>query len=438
MELKGAKPKGTALRGGRGPAAFFALALLSLWVSGCSDQPYKNCGTQITDPDDPLAGCVELENGQPAVAVRVVAVPSGAAAKTSALAKGAAAAPDYLTTHTDGRGLYRFDDVPDGDYSLVFEDSATRNTGEWRVGRTVNVTVKNGGKQFLPKVTLQRAGTLSVTVVDGGSESLVVGAECRVDGTPYVGSSAANGAFILYLPESRLYEMTCDLKPYTPRIIRFEINSGQTKSVKVQMFEGDGPTTIPPPTNLSAVLDTATGIVRVAWSNPSVPGPFEYIVKRADVGTGGILTLSGLGDTVHYDAVFGGDSATVTAKTMQYSVACVQRGKTGYFAFSKPLMVTRGPAARIAFLDTAKTSCHANDSISFEGSWSSRFQDASLLAWSLRGDILKSKPLSGREGKDTLTIPCGDPGDPTVELRVKDVAGVTAVTRLQLQVIPAP
>src|SRR3954471_6108935 len=56
--------------------AVFAACLLS--GCGIHDPSARRCGTEVGDPDEPVAlvGCVEHGDNQPAVAARVIAWPS--------------------------------------------------------------------------------------------------------------------------------------------------------------------------------------------------------------------------------------------------------------------------------------------------------------------------------------------------------------------------
>lgn len=450
MEIRAFGPKGFIARGGLVPAAFLASALLALLCAGCAEPGYggtKLCGTEVPDPWE-VAGCADLQDGEPAIAARVVAYPVGDAQAKGSASGGSAAARDSFVVETESHGLYRFPSLPPGEYDLYIEDTANKNIQGWQVHRQPNIRVNVGGKQTLPTYQLRTAGLFTLSVVDEKNDSTIEGAECRVEGTPYrLPPTDAIGSSFIFLPagldSSDLFRVTCTRSPYSETSLYFEINSNKTTSRRMKMAMGESAPIIPKPLNIVAVEDTSTGIVRVSWSKPLSTELFEYVLKRNEMDNPAMSKTWPLGgDSVYYDAAFGGEPDSVTAKALQYSVACVKRkGGSGDWAYGKPITVVRGPSVELKFLDTA-SSCRAGDTIRIVGGYSNRFHFNTRVSWTLKGgpDTLRTFEVSNRTGADTLNFPCSASRGAQAELqmRVKDETGLSAIGRIPVQIIPVP
>jgi hypothetical protein len=442
MEIRALGLKGLIVSGGRGLAAFSALALGALLVFGCADLGIGGtelCGTEIPDPWE-VAGCAELENGDPAVAVRVVAYPT----TRTAQANGTASLPyrDSYVVMTEKHGLYSFSSLPAGEYDLFFEDTANQKTGDWRAHHLPNIKVKVGGRQTLPLCTLKTVGQLILNVVDSRNDAPIDSAECRIANTPYHLPPTRSGIANIYLPMGGGYRVECSRSPYTDNFQVFQILPESTKTVTLQMSQGDPDPLIPKPDNVSAVLDTASGIVRISWSRPASTELFEYELKRNETENPLASKSWPLGgDTVYYDAVFGGEGDTITSKQLQYSVRCLKRkGGAGDFAYGKPIRAVRGPSIDLKYLDTAAASCKAGDTVRIAGRYSNRFHYNTRVSWMVKSapDTLRTFEVSDRSGADTLGFPCKAPGGVPLEMRVKDETGVTAIGRILVQVVSDP
>lgn len=448
MEFRALGPKGFIAVGGRGLAALFAftgaMTSVGLLFLGCSDHGIggsRLCGTEIPDPWE-VAGCADLENGDPAVATRVVAYPTPSGQSKRSADGGPYPSQDSFVVMTDKHGLYSFTSLPTGEYDLFFEDTANQKTKDWRAHHLPNIKVRVGGRQTLPLCTLKTAGQLILNVVDSRNNAPIDNAECRIANTPYQLPTTRSGIANIYLPMGAAYRVECSRSPYTDDFQAFQILPESTKTVTLQMSQGDSDPLIPKPFNVLSVLDSASGIVRISWSRPASTELFEYELKRNETENPAASKSWPLGgDTVYYDAVFGGEGDTITSKNLQYSVRCLKRkGGAGDYSYGKPIKAVRGAQIELKFLDSSSSPCKTGDTTRIAGRYSNRFHDNTKVSWTLKGeaDTLRAFEESHRSGTDTLSLPCNVPRSLSLELRVKDETGVTAIGRIPVQIITGP
>jgi hypothetical protein len=113
-------------------------------------------------PAAPLTGTIYRADGTTPVAAATVSLSSSA-----------------LTATTDANGVYSFPSVPLGTYNVVAHDSASPDSGQ------TTVKLATAGQTVTLNVNLVGLGTLTVTVVDGGSNP-VSGAATQVNsGGPF-------------------------------------------------------------------------------------------------------------------------------------------------------------------------------------------------------------------------------------------------------------
>jgi hypothetical protein len=442
MEFRGANPKYGLWRGGLGLAAFFAFALIGMGCSGHGLGGSGFCGTEVADPDE-VVGCVEDENGDPGNGVRVVAISSAGNAGLGKIASGGYGLNQY-TVFTNSHGRYRFDSLPVGKYTFLFEDTATEQTMDWRTVVSEFSKSNDSGRYMPPTVRMARRSLFSGRVIDGATGKPIAGAVLSVTGLPFKIESGESGEFFLYLPGriAGFYEVNCHKAPYTDDDQKVELNPNAIKYATITLTEGNPESEIPVPVNLKVSQDPATTIVTFSWTKPASVATFKYRAKRNEVENPAVSESWDVGtDTVQFDPVFAGETDnTITDKALYYSVACVRsNGTTGEFA-SIRFTAHRGPSVKLRLLDTAKTVFTVGDTARIVGTFASSFMNVESLAWNLRGstDTLRKIEISGRSGSDTLSIPCTAPGDPSIEFRAKDETGLIAMSRIMLQIVSAP
>ncbi|MDB5103208.1 MAG: hypothetical protein JWP91_897 [Fibrobacteres bacterium] len=441
MELRGSDPMKTVLRGGLVLAAFSAFLVSAIGCMGSVAGTF--CGTEVQDPYE-VAGCVEQENGEPAIGVRVVAIASGPLTKVSG--SGGLEASGSDTAITDREGFFLFKSLPHGNYNLIYEDVSRDSSGKLRAALRSNVNTLIE-PQFVQKVKLQRSNFLFVVVKDKTADQLLGDVECHLEGTPYYATTSPNGVAVFEVPQGS-YNILCYKVNYTPVQFQTEFYKDVTKkdgnkTVDIQLSQGED-VKIPSPINLIVTQDPATSNVNLSWGKPVSTQALKYRVKRNVTEMPAQSKSFDVGyDLFYFDAVFGGEPDTVTAKTLVYSVACVRGdGITGLYA-TKQFTAVRGPSVTLAILDSAGTGFRTGDTARIVATYSSRFFRNDTLTWKVRNApdsvrILRTIPLPERAGSDTLLYPCAARGEPELELRVKDETGITSVSRLVLHIQDAP
>lgn len=428
---------GLFARGGLGLAAFFAFALC---LFGCS-------GTEVQDPWE-VSGSVQHPDGETAVGVRVTAIRmnNGSAKMASAEDPGYVQAEVESETHTDEDGVYRFERLPAGDYSLYFDYYDAMNPDKSQAHRVKNIRVDPEWRRRVEKATLGPASTLSAYVINALDNERVQGADCRIENTPYRGETGQNGGLLLYaLPGD--YRMICEKDELKSQPYEISLKPGVKTEPTIPMFTGGKVVNIPVPTNVAANLDTANGFIRVSWTNPPTSETLDYWVRRTDVlgESPSKSWIVAMGDSSFNDNVFADDPETVLFKSVQYAVFCSRKvtNENGKYVLSKTVNAVRGPSIESGFLDTAKTGCTAGDTAVLLGTYSSRYHINTRVLWRVpdstgKWDTLKVSNISNPSGQDTLAFPCKSPGSTSIEFLVKDATGALAIDRLGLEIIPKP
>ena len=436
MEFKGDSPMGFIMRGGLGLAAFLAFAL---WLYGCS------IGTETEDPWQ-VGGIVEHQDGVIAKGARVTAI-----REPDALSKGASGdAPQVrdepVDTVTDAKGHYQFSGLPEGRYTLYFDYFDKADSARIQARRIEGVYVHPRVSKPLGVTRLQSAAILTARVYNMLDNSNVEGAECRIDDTPYRATTMELGSLLLYaLPGT--YKVLCRKDSLLSQPYEVILDSGRPASADIPMSEGGLAVNVPMPGNVAASLDTNSGIVRVSWSKPAKSGFYQYRIRRLelekiDVPEG----TDSYTDTVWFDPVFAKEPDTVTSKLIQYNVSSKSGDIYSNTVSSKPLLVVRGPTAKVGFLETStgdtldpvRTNCAVGDTALLLGNYKSRLVHNSQVIWTMGADMLRSVKVDNRSGLDTLAFPCQVPGNPTVVFRVTDEANITLITAFKFEVVPAP
>jgi hypothetical protein len=428
---------GFFMRGGLGLTAFFAFVL---GLSGCSNPGMSGgtCGTEVEDPYQ-LAGCVEKDDGDAGVDVRVSAIPNnrGMAKHGSSGAEGGGNMPAAVE-FTDKNGQYKFKGLEKGEYTLYFEYLDTAND-DVQADRLDGAYVLARGVNSLGSSRLKPASTLIVEPRISTDTGAVVGAKCHIERTPYSGITEESGLLIFYaLPGT--YHVLCEKgtlksQPYTAKL------EGPITTAPVLMTEGGLAVTIPLPSNVVANLDTTTGIVRVSWSKPATNELFQYRIRRLELEKIDLLVgWEDFKDTILYDPVFAGEPDTVTSKTIQYNVVSNRGAMYSSVVYSNRILAVRGPSAKVGFLDAAQSFCVVGDTAKLLGTYKSRLNHNARVLWTTRSplDTLQDTRVDNRQGSDTLSYPCLAPGAPSLEFRVKDETGITSITRFKFEIVPSP
>lgn len=431
MQIKGASPIGFFIRGGLGLTAFFAFALL---LYGCSK------GTETEDPWE-LAGYVEHKDGEIAVGARVTAVRNDAARLKSVSRNAAQVANDPVdAVETDADGRFKFDSLPEGSYTLFFDYFDGVDSSRIQAHRIDGVYAHPGFSKSLDTTRLQTAAILTARAYNMVDSTDVEGAECRIDNTPYRATTVEFGLFLLYaLPGT--YKVRCEKGILLSQPYEVKLDSGRVASERIPMTEGGLAVTIPVPTNVTAILDSSTGIVRVSWSKPVTNELIKYRIRRLEIDKTNLLVgWESVTDTIQYDPVFAGEPDTVTSKLVQYNVASKRGAMYSDAVSSKPTWMVRGPSAKVGFLDTAQTSCVVGDTAKLLGTYKSRLNHNARVLWTMRStlDTLQDTQVDNRQGSDTLSFPCLAPGNPSLEFRVKDETGITSITLFKFGIVSPP
>jgi hypothetical protein len=434
---------GFFMRGGLGLAAFFALAL---WLYGCSTHGMEGtsvCGTEIEDPYQ-LAGCVEKNDGGIGIGVRVTAIPTYVGLAKTAFAETAPRMVGLgVTATTDGKGIYKFKGLPPGEYTLYFDYQDSSNPADVQAHKRNNVYALSGRLNPLDPTRLQPAVTLNGTVYNAMDKTEVEGAVCRIKNTPYEATTVENGSFLIYALPGK-YEVICEKGELKSEPYEVTLEPGVVSPPRIPMTEGGMGVKIPLPNNATATWDTVSALVRVTWSKPAATSElFQYRVRRLELERPDLLIVwDGVMDTMQIDPVFGSDGDTITSKLVQYNVS-IKRGVVyGNAVSTKPFLVQRGPTAKVGFLDSAKVSCVVGDTALLVAAYKSRYHHNSQVIWSFPGgskeNPLRDVKVDNRAGADTLAYPCIAPGNPILEIRVKDEAGITLITHFKFEIVPVP
>lgn len=193
-------------------AALAGAVLAAFIFNGCGihDSSGRRCGTEVGDPDEPVAlvGCVEHGDNQPAVAARVIAWPHQDGGGSASLVSETL---DSESTLTDENGRFAFGkELSQGNYNLYFEDSVAaaekRPVQRW-------LSVQHGpGHLILPSVRLVPPTLLMFTVRDNDNDSVIEGASCQLENTPYEPAmTGSQGIAHFYVPPGE-YSVYCSTR----------------------------------------------------------------------------------------------------------------------------------------------------------------------------------------------------------------------------------
>jgi hypothetical protein len=419
-------------------------ALAGLWLCsllGCGLEPAsRRCGTEVPDPEDKdltVAGCVEGPDQQPAVAARVIALPSSAS-------HGGGVDGGAITQVTDKNGRFSFGkELAPGDYNLYFQDSASDSTTR-PVQRLQRPFIVHGlGQVFFPSIRLAPPTTLNIVVWKRDTLAPDPGAVCTLDSTPFPPAVAGQlGIANFFVPRGH-YRATCtDPSNSAWRSIDFDVDSGNT-TVQQNVYltvNGVEPDPLPPPADFAGSYDENSGTVELTWSPVNDARLLMYGIQRVIPDSGGGGHQYTTYDLFYHDAAFNrGDSEQT--KNLLYYVYSLKRDPGGFNGRSRTQsfsLEARRPWAYGPRIDTLAPldsgSRHAGDTLRIVGAWTNRLRENDSLYWRVSGPANLRKALAhpAAIGKDTLAFPLPDTGTYQISLTIRDADGYRSWLSLPL------
>lgn len=414
-------------------AAFAVAVFAAFLLAGCGihDPSARRCGTEVPDPNDPVAlvGCVEHGDNQPAVAARVIAWPSQDGGGPASLVSETL---DSESTLTDENGRFAFGkELSQGSYDLYFEDSVAvaekRPVQRW-------LSVPHGsGHLFLPSVRLVPPTLLMFTVRDNDNDSLIVGASCQLENTPYKPDTTGSGGIAHFYVPPGDYSVYCkSSQSQKDRRITIPVPPDTTSiQTDLYLFPPIEPPPLLPPKDFTVAYDENSGVVDLNWSRVRDIRLLKYGISRVDIDAGGGATQFTANDTSYKDVPFS-RADSVQVKHLLYSVYSQKRDPGGS-PFSRSQTVAYdahrpwayGPRIDTIFTLDSLGAYHAGDTVRFVAEWTNRIRENDTLFWRVSGPILDARTRAhpAASGKDTLAFVRGEAGDYQISLTILDAEG---------------
>lgn len=421
--------------------------LLQLLILGCgSTGSDRVCGTEVADPDEVLAGCLVDVNGEPAVGIVVLAtrtVEQAAKAGYSTVPSAGDVVPD--SAETDRQGRYSFRKLDQGFYYITAQDTTNRSSLAPRIRQV--------GKSYfhLGLDTLFRTGRIKGKVLSAALETWGARATCDVPGQPYMVKTGVGGEFHLEVPPGK-YAIICEADQHLPATVEgVEVMPGQETVVSVPMSTKEDAESVPPaPDRVSAVYDTALGIIHLSWPPVEFKEKFLYYVRRIDPKNSADYKMFSMTDTFFSDVIYPPLSDTSAAarepKTVIYNILTCKFG-TNIMSRSMarievpnvrpPLLA--GPVLELKALGGA-AEFFVGDTASLAGAYRNPRRLNKRLVWILEetGVVLKSRNLTDTAGVDTLAHVWTTAGKAGIRFTVVDEAGASASASLSFLIKPTP
>lgn len=423
--------------------------LVQLLILGCGTTgPDGLCkGTEVADPDEVLAGCLVDEKGEPAVGIVVLATRTvEQAAKTGATNRRAQAADTSYSVETDRRGRFSFKNLEKGaSYYITAQDTVKKSS---LAPKLLHI---DKAFSFLGLDTLFRTGRIKGKVLSAYLEIWGTRATCDVPGQPYMVKTDDDHEFFLEVPPGR-YEVICEADQHMgARVEDIVVTPGQETAVTVSMFTIEAAQTFPPPPDrVSAVYDTALGIIHLSWSQVRFSERLLYYVRRIDPNNNSAYKMFSTSDTFFSDVIYPPMADTSAAarepKTVIYNILTYKFG-TNILSKSMaridvpnvrpPLLV--GPILDLKALGGA-TEFFVGDTAALVGTYRNPRRLNKRLVWILEetGAELKTRSLADTAGADTLRHAWTTAGKAGIRLTVVDEAGATASAALPFLIKPIP
>ena len=414
-----------------------ALASALAVFSACGVGPGALCGTEHQDPDEVVVGCVDQENGGPAVGVRVVAVPvGGGRAGAGKFMAGASVADSAIvrqvdTAWTNSNGRYTFDKkLAPGEYDLYFEDTGSHQQDKRPIQRYVGAYRKVDSAFKVKAVTMRNPLMLMVKVTEQDRVTPIVGANCKIENTPYTHSTNKLGIAVFYMPKAT-YNVSCILVGETQAqssIIEVSDDSGGVGSFSLFVTDSRA-NALSAPENLRAVYDSITGVVRVSWSPVEHRQLTGYGLRRVDVDLGGGPKETPANDTTFNDVAFADTLDSLQQKHFLYSIYSLRSKIYEIGSRQVELRVVRplamGPRIDTIFALAPDYSYQPGDTALIVAEWRNRIRGNDTLYWRVKGASqvmagTKNPPASGR---DTLAFPVTAAGYVEIGITIRDAEG---------------
>jgi hypothetical protein len=390
-----------------------ALAASGLWIASCDSQ--KVTGT-VDETNASAARLLDTAGTPVAGANLLVFQPQDTTGKP--VTTGLTLADGSFSLPTVADGLYRVV-ARAATGKIAVQDSVYTNQGKLQI-RTD--TVRAPGSLYGVVVLVGDDNPRSVEVSVLGSDASVV--KVNEDGT-YKLDGLGAGTWKL--------KFSTSLSGYTNTYVTAKAKA--TVAVKVDTVDMSY-VDIPPVSNLKAVYDTVTGVVRLSWSVPSnVKGIRDIQVLRAIRSSSDDPGVVGTGDTTFADAIYpdwswGADSAyqegiyvkkTYDPTTWLYNVRIrTNDGRVGRVAYTTITTVSPmsiAPAVTFALCRPSTAIKTLSDTVGIVLNVYDPSYDLKTITWKIQGitkarrvvDVAKrSAGDSLRHVLDTLFIRAGD------------------------------
>lgn len=460
------------------PAAWAHLPGLALFagmlLAGCNfiNSPggggEGTCGTQVGDPNEVLAGCVNDENGNPAIAATVLVYQSkpGTLAKAAAYSSGNAALPDppvSILVQTNNYGRYSITSkLPADSYDILIQANASDLQPDGTpktpaVALKTNIRINAGGRLLLEAQQLHPRGSLKARVTDkfGG---VLPGAICSDPSGRFVDTTDETGFLNMSLPQGH-YSLTFSHSPQKPVTREVDVVAGlDTKLETVELSDGEGNIT---PALITAKYDSVTGMVHLGWPKTGFTGFFSYEVRRIDIHKFPESTLYRTSDTVFDDLVYR-SRAEKDSTSLYYSVVVRTGTKTNDWAKSnlldvKPPKVV-GPDIEMGYKTSAAGSdtldsivvrkdsvFTVGDTAHFLARYRNQFRSNTKLLWVAKRayddtfawipEMSEPRTILALSGYDVYAYPCLLPGKIEISLTVEDELGTFNTVSLRFEIV---
>jgi hypothetical protein len=294
-------------------AALSAFVLISCILGG---DKVAGRGSEVEN-EIGVYGVLVDEGGKPVVGATIKAKP--AAAGIGKFSAGERAAADSDSVATDAKGKYAFPELDAGKYDL-FGSAQSRGL----VVLIPEVVVKRAGlKQDLGVDTLRAPGRIQGRMISGTQG--VGGVLCYIPGTSFLAVSDDSGKFVISNVPQGIYQVGYSLSGFQiPKDTGIVVLSGRTRVLAPKKVEYDPALAPPAPKGLKAVVDTATGAIRLTWQPVPVSDIAGYIIYRGGPGQWALPEFGHAGEAWFEDWP---DVPAGQMRTFSYRVRAIDSGQ---------------------------------------------------------------------------------------------------------------
>lgn len=429
MRIKGMSPR----IGGMLFIRIAAMALVLAVFFACGmDGRGRSCGTEVHDPDEVAFGCVDHVQGGPAIGVRVLAVPVPLPPPITSEDSARIPLTDDVvrqveTIYTDKLGRFAFGGklLDSGDYNLIFQDIRKDSPHDQPIQIKSRIRrFANGAGPLI--VTLGQPRQVTVRVTDMNLGTPIKNAVCEVKYTTFHELTDALGIAVFYLPNGD-YTLTCIATGESVELVRNikVTDSGAVASIPLFVSDSrDG--ALSAPDNLTAVYDSVTGFVRLAWSSVKHPQRTGYGLRRVDVGLGGGPKESFVQDTTTLDFPFSDTLDGAQDKHFLYSIYSLRSKQ--FEIGSRQVEVravrpwTAGARIDSIFTLAPDSSYQPGDTARIVAEWHNRIRQNAILYWTAKGSsgFLATTLKPAMNGRDTLAFPVTARGPVEIGVNIRD------------------